>query len=115
MLEERERPNQMSEYGYDIGDKVVCIDANFFDGVKALYKQLPVQDQTYVVRDMRIGVAMVAGCPLVKTGEVSTLLIGVVNPKSTASPFHERGFAGWRFMPLQEWNELKKLAKKKPK
>lgn len=92
---------------YEIGDKVVCADGKFFDGVKRLYKQLPVEGQTYVVRDIRIGVAL---GPLlsqkVEIGEISVLLVGVVNDLQTGKSKVERGFAHWRFVKLDEWKQL---------
>lgn len=89
---------------YDIGDKVVCVDGNFYTGTNRLYKELPKQDQIYVVRDIQLGVALVPSYPAVKTGEVSVLLVGVTNPKSNVAPFRERGFAGWRFEKLKAKN-----------
>jgi len=81
---------------YDIGDKVVCKDGNFSPVVNGLYAELPKQDSVYVVRDIKLGIAL--DC---KTGEVSVLLVGITNPKANVSPFRERGFAGWRFEKLK--------------
>lgn len=86
---------------YDVGDKVVCVDGEFFDGVKLLYKQLPEEGKTYVVRDLRVGVALAKGYPAVKTGEVSVLLVGVVNPPQKGKSAVEPGFAYWRFRKLE--------------
>lgn len=87
---------------FEVGDKVVCVDAKFFPGVAALYTALPAEGRTYVVRDLRLGVALDARYPAVKTGEVSVLLVGIVNPPSGCRSKLERGFAHWRFRKLDE-------------
>ena len=98
---------------YDVGDKVVCVDGKFFEGAKRIYKELPVELRTYVVREMRVGVALE---PLlrkkVRTGEVSVLLVGVVNPPQGGRSKVEPGFAGWRFVKLEEFNNTKADVKK---
>ena len=89
---------------YDVGDKVVCVDGKFFEGAKRIYKELPVELQTYVVRELRVGVALE---PLlrkkVRTGEVSVLLVGVTNPPQGGRSKVEPGFAHWRFVKLEEF------------
>ncbi len=61
---------------YGIGDKVVCVDDKFPPDIGKLYDALPVKDSTYVVRDIRLGIN------LTLEGDVSVLLIGLVNPKA---------------------------------
>ncbi len=78
-------------YDYDVGDKVVCVDDAFKPAIAAFYLNLPEAGRTYVVREMRLGIAPGGG------GEVSVTLVGVVNPASSAKPYRERGFAAWRF------------------
>ena len=99
---------------YGVGDKVVCVDGKFYEGAKRIYKELPVELRTYVVRDLRVGVAL---APLlnqrVRTGEVSVLLVGVTNPPQGGRSKVEPGFAHWRFVKLEEYNCMVADAKAK--
>ena len=72
----------MTNYG--IGDKVVCVDDKFPPDISKLYTALPVKDATYVVRDIRLGIN------LTMEGDVSVLLIGLVNPKADSKANLER-------------------------
>lgn len=83
-------------YNYNTGDKVVCIDSHFPFGIGKLYDKLPLEGQTYVVRDMQLGVALDGK----RTGEVSVLLVGIKNPHGPPPGNAERGFAGRRFAKL---------------
>ena len=71
---------------FSIGDKVVCVDDKFPPDISKLYDALPVKDSTYVVRDIRLGIN------LTLEGDVSVLLIGLVNPKADSKANLERGF-----------------------
>ena len=84
----------MTNFG--IGDKVVCVDDKFPPDISKLYDALPVKDNTYVVRDIRLGIN------LTMEGDVSVLLIGLVNPKADSKANLERGFRADRFRPLEE-------------
>ncbi len=84
---------------YGVGDKVVCVDDKFPPDISKLYDALPVKDSTYVVRDIRLGIN------LTLEGDVSVLLIGLVNPKADSKAGLERGFRADRFRPLQEFRE----------
>ena len=84
---------------YGIGDKVVCVDDKFPPDISKLYDALPVKDSTYVVRDIRLGIN------LTLEGDVSVLLIGLINPKADSKSALERGFRADRFRPLQELRE----------
>lgn len=84
----------------ETGSHVVCIDGKFHPKIKDLYDALPSEGESYVIRDMRLGIQL--DC---KTGDVSVLLVGVSNPKSLTQPFHERGFSIDRFVPLGEFQE----------
>ncbi len=84
---------------YGVGDKVVCVDDKFPPDISKLYDALPVKDSTYVVRDIRMGIN------LTMEGDVSVLLIGLVNPKADSKANLERGFRADRFRPLQELRE----------
>ena len=89
-------------YNYSVGDKVVCVDDKFPPVTKDLYKELPKQGRTYVVRDMRLGVSLGPG----RKGEVATLLVGMKNPHGPPPASEERGFAAWRFVPLAEFRKV---------
>jgi hypothetical protein len=84
---------------YGVGDKVVCVDDKFPPDISKLYDALPVKDSTYVVRDIRLGIN------LTLEGDVSVLLVGLVNPKADSKAALERGFRADRFRPLQELRE----------
>jgi hypothetical protein len=81
---------------FSIGDKVVCVDDKFPPDISKLYDALPVKDVTYVVRDIRLGIN------LTMEGDVSVLLVGLVNPKADSKANLERGFRADRFRPLEE-------------
>jgi hypothetical protein len=92
---------------FNIGDKVVCVDDKFPPDISKLYDALPVKDTTYVVRDIRLGIN------LTLEGDVSVLLIGLVNPKADSKANLERGFRADRFRPLEELqNENSKTVEK---
>jgi len=93
----------MTNYG--IGDKVVCVDDKFPRDISKLYTALPVKDSTYVVRDIRLGIN------LTMEGDVSVLLIGLVNPKADSVAGLERGFRADRFRPLEEMRNEQKAGK----
>jgi hypothetical protein len=84
---------------YGVGDKVVCVNDKFPPDISKLYDALPVKDSTYVVRDIRLGIN------LTLEGDVSVLLVGLVNPKADSKAGLERGFRADRFRPLQELRE----------
>jgi hypothetical protein len=92
----------MTNFG--VGDKVVCVDDKFPPDISKLYDALPVKDSTYVVRDIRLGIN------LTLEGDVSVLLIGLVNPKADSKANLERGFRADRFRPLEELQNEKKAS-----
>ena len=89
---------------YGIGDKVVCVDDQFPPDISKLYTALPLKDSTYVVRDIRLGIN------LTMEGDVSVLLIGLVNPKADSVAGLERGFRADRFRPLDELRNEQKAS-----
>ena len=91
---------------FNIGDKVVCVDDKFPPDISKLYDALPVKDTTYVVRDIRLGIN------LTLEGDVSVLLIGIVNPNADSKSALERGFRADRFRPLEELRNESTAAKK---
>lgn len=92
----------MTNFG--VGDKVVCVDDKFPPDISKLYDALPVKDTTYVVRDIRLGIN------LTLEGDVSVLLIGLVNPKADSKANLERGFRADRFRPLEELQNEKRAS-----
>ena len=81
----------------DAGDKVVCIDDKFHEAIKKLYTALPKKDSVYVVCEARLGIR-----PDCKTGDISLLLVGLVNPPADSRSKLERGFSVDRFRKLDE-------------
>jgi len=82
---------------FEVGQKVVCIDDKFPQWILPLYTALPKEGVVYVIRDVRLGVR-----PDCRTGDISLLLVGLVNPRSDSRPAHERGFSQERFRHLEE-------------
>ncbi len=83
------------------GQKVVCVNDTFSPTIRALYKELPVKDNIYTIREVFLGREKI-----VKGGDTATvglLLEELVNPRD---PFHqgeqELGFTSERFAPLNE-------------
>lgn len=93
----------------NIGDKVVCIDANFPESVREIYLSLPKEGGVYVVRAVRVGV---------KADErimderrelaLSLLLVGITNPTNHLGVEH--GFQATRFRRLEEMQEVARRA-----
>lgn len=83
---------------FNAGDKVVCVDGKFHPHVAKLYTALPVEGRTYVVREVRLGVRP----DRARTGDVSLLLVGLVNPRANSRAALERGFSQERFRHLDE-------------
>lgn len=94
---------------YAIGTKVVCVNDEFSEAVKALYTALPVKDATYTVRDVRPGIALDN-----KTHEVAVLLEELTNPLDTAKVPQERAFNIERFAPLTPFTEEEEEEDKAP-
>src|SRR5258708_30524942 len=82
------------------GQKVICINDSFSPFVRAIYKQLPVKDQIYTVREVFLGREKIVNGG--DTATVGLLLEELVNPPD---PFHggkqELGFSCERFAPLE--------------
>lgn len=95
---------------YSIGQKVVCVDAEFGDNAKALYTELPVQDATYTVRNVLPGINLADG----KTHEVAVLLVELTNPLNSAVVPQERAFNIERFAPLDPNFEVETEEQAKP-
>lgn len=82
---------------FTVGQRVVCIDDAFPEGVRQFYIALPKKDLTYVVRAVSVGIS-----PKGEEGEIAIRLVGLVNPRSSKPPHPERAFNAERFRPLRE-------------
>ena len=83
------------------GQKVVCINDTFSPTILALYKQLPVKDTVYTIREVFLGREKI-----VKGGDSATVGLLLHELKNPPDPFHqgeqELGFSSERFAPLNE-------------
>ncbi len=83
------------------GQRVVCINDSFSQFVRALYKQLPVKDKTYTIREVFLGREKI-----VKGGETATVGLLLEELHNPPDPFHagqqELGFSSERFAILDE-------------
>jgi hypothetical protein len=83
------------------GQKVVCINDQFGEFIRALYTELPVKGRTYTIREVFLGREKI-----VKGGDSAT--VGLLLKELTNPPdrFHEGkqelGFSSERFAPLEE-------------
>ena len=82
------------------GQKVVCVNDVFPEGIKKFYWKLPVSGVTYKVRDILPGID-----PTGEPGEVCVYLVELINPCSDKPPYPERGFRADRFRPLETDDE----------
>lgn len=80
---------------FDLGQKVICTDASYLTHIRGLYDSWPTYGGVYTIRDIRIGIE-----PDCRTGAVSVLLEGIVNPLSGGRSKVERGFNSERFGAL---------------
>lgn len=83
------------------GQKVVCINGRFSELVRAMYKQLPVEGETYTIREVFLGRERV-----VKAGDSATVGVLLEELHNPPDPFHagrqELGFSSERFAPVEE-------------
>ena len=86
---------------FSVGQKVVLVDDKWPESVKQLYLQLPVINQIYVVRAVRVGVrADELIMDMRRVLEQSLLLVSIYNPTNNLGV--EAGFAASRFRALDE-------------
>jgi hypothetical protein len=94
---------------FDVGQKVVCINDDFSATVRHIYKQLPMKDEIYTVRDVRIGRAQVtSGSGGANDISYLVLLEEIANPDDpymAEGASEEMGFRSDRFAPLEELEE----------
>ena len=83
------------------GQKVVCINDTFTEFVRALYTDLPVKGETYIIREMFLGRERI-----VKGGDTATVGLLLEELHNPPDPFHagqqELGFSSERFAPVEE-------------
>jgi hypothetical protein len=83
------------------GQKVVCINDEFSQFIRAIYTALPVKGVTYTIREVFLGRERV-----VKGGDTATVGLLLEELKNPPDPFHagqqELGFSSERFAPLEE-------------
>jgi hypothetical protein len=83
------------------GQKVVCINDSFSEFIRALYRELPVKDHIYTVREVFLGREKI-----VRGGDTATVGLLLEELKNPPDPFHqgeqELGFSSERFAPLNE-------------
>lgn len=83
------------------GQRVVCINDTFPELIRALYKELPVKDNIYTVREVFLGREKI-----VRGGDTATVGLLLKELKNPPDPFHqgeqELGFSSERFAPLNE-------------
>jgi hypothetical protein len=89
---------------FTTGQKVVCVNGEFPDWIKKLYRELPVKDVVYVVRGTTVGVGYGSN-GREDEGEICVYLVGLNNPTSNKPPYRERGFKWDRFRPLETTTE----------
>ncbi len=91
---------------FDKGQKVVCINDDFSETVRHIYRQLPRRDETYTVREVSIGRSSVtSGAGGANTISYLVLLEELHNPEDPymhEGAGQEMGFRSDRFAPLEE-------------
>ncbi|MEX1118653.1 MAG: hypothetical protein WEB60_07650 [Terrimicrobiaceae bacterium] len=101
---------------FDAGQKVACINDDFSATIRHIYKQLPVKDEIYTVRDVRIGRAQVTSGG---SGDVSFLVL-LQELKNPDDPYmadgaaEEMGFRSDRFAPLEELENSEYATEEEP-
>ncbi len=83
------------------GQKVVCINDTFPELIRALYRELPVKDNIYTIREVFLGREKI-----VRGGDTATVGLLLEELTNPPDPFHqgeqELGFSSERFAPLNE-------------
>jgi hypothetical protein len=91
------------------GQKVVCINDSFSQFVQALYKELPVKNRTYTIREVFLGREKI-----VKSNDHATVGLLLEELRNPEDPFHagkqELGFSSERFAPLEEIPETEETS-----
>lgn len=83
-----------------VGMRVVCIDGKFPIDASKYYVAFPIEGVVYTIRSVSLGCNWRG-----EAGEVCVHLREIINPKSSKSPYPERGFNAERFRPLEEITE----------
>jgi hypothetical protein len=86
------------------GQKVVCVNDSFPEIVRAIYKELPVKDNIYTIREVFLGREKI-----VRGGDSATVGLLLEELTNPPDPFHkgeqELGFSSERFAPLNELDD----------
>jgi hypothetical protein len=86
---------------YEPGEKVVCVNSDFAPLHKAIYRNLPLQDTVYTVRECTLGRTRTGGAD--KGCSFKVLLVELVNdpdPYMHPDQAEELGFRSDRFAPV---------------
>jgi len=91
---------------FDKGQKVACINDDFSPTIRHLYRQLPVKDEIYTVREVHLGRAQVTSSGGGGNGFSYLVLLEELHnpddPYMHESAGEEMGFRSDRFAPLEE-------------
>lgn len=82
------------------GQSVACVNDEFSDFVKSIYRELPVKDGVYTVRDVEPGINENN-----KDFEIAIRLEELTNPLNRAAVPVELAFNAERFVPLTTGTE----------
>jgi hypothetical protein len=103
---------------FDVGQKVVCINDDFSATIRHIYKQLPLKDEIYTVRDVRIGRSQVTSGGG-GSNDVSYLILlqelhNPDDPYMAEGAAEEMGFRSDRFAPLEELEDSEYAEEEEP-
>lgn len=88
---------------FHVGQHVVCVDGFFAPEIAKLFKQLPLENVSYVIRGIVDGFNVDDGRPELCVG---LILVGVINDPIPGFKYQgEPAFNSRRFRPLEEVRE----------
>lgn len=103
---------------FDVGQKVVCINDDFSATVRHIFKQLPLKDEIYTVRDVRIGRSQVTSGGGGSNGVSYLVLLQELknpdDPYMADGASEEMGFRSDRFAPLEELEDSEHTYEEEP-
>ena len=94
---------------FRVGQRVVCVDDTFSEGILKWLIQIPKKGEVYTIREIQQGIDERL------FPSISLLLKGINNGASDAPPYRERGFHSRRFRPLTEEENKTQTKNKKEK
>lgn len=77
------------------GDKVICINDTFPEGIEKFYSALPKKGNVYTIREVQLGISL-----NMEPGQVCLNLVGIQGRDSDCPPYPEAGFNAERFKPI---------------